>query len=241
MKGGRTRTHHGAVATVNSDSRSASNPLHDLLGGRRGALESALPSVVFVTAYLISGRGLTAALLAAAATAAVLAILRLARREKPVRVLGGLAAVAIAAVVAARTGNPADYFLPSLLANTASALIWAFSILAGWPLLGVILGFALGQRTGWRADPDLVRAYRRASWIWAASFLVRAGVNTPLYLSDNLVGLGIARVLLGWPMVLLVIGASWWLIRGSLPADHPGIMHPRVHRPEEASAQRSAS
>ena len=210
-----------------------SNPLHDLLGGRRGALESALPSVVFVVVYLVSGSHLGAALVAALLTAAVLAAARLVRREKPVRVVGGLAGVAIAAVVAARTGNAADYFLPSLLANIASALIWAASILARWPLLGVIVGFAIGQKTAWRQDPDLVRAYGRASWIWAGSFLVRAGVNTPLYLTDNVLGLGISRVLLGWPMVLLVIAASWWTIRRSLPADHPGIMHPRVHREDE--------
>lgn len=205
------------------------NPLHELMGGRRGALESALPSVVFVIVYLVTS-SLGWALAAALGVAAVLAALRLARREKPVRVLGGLAAVGIAAVVAARTGNAADYFLPSLLANVASALIWAVSILARWPLLGVIVGFAIGQKTGWRQDADLMRAYSNASWIWAGSFLVRAGVNTPLYLTDNLVGLGISRVLLGWPMVLGVIAASWWAIRRSLPDDHPGIMHPRVHR-----------
>lgn len=209
---------------------STGNPLHDLLGGRRGALESALPSVVFVVVYLVSGSHLAWALAAALAIAAVLAVLRLLRRERPGRVLGGLAAVAIAAVVAARTGNAVDYFLPSLLANVASALIWAASIVARWPLLGVIVGFAVGQRTGWRRDPDLLRAYSNASWIWAASFLVRAAVNTPLYLAGNVLGLGISRVALGWPMVLLVIGASWWAIRRTLPDDHPGIMHPRVHR-----------
>lgn len=209
---------------------STGNPLHDLLGGRRGALESALPSVVFVVVYLVSGSHLAWALAAALAIAAVLAVLRLLRRERPGRVLGGLAAVAIAAVVAARTGNAVDYFLPSLLANVASALIWAASIVARWPLLGVIVGFAVGQRTGWRQDPDLLRAYSNASWIWAASFLVRAAVNTPLYLAGNVLGLGISRVALGWPMVLLVIGASWWAIRRTLPDDHPGIMHPRVHR-----------
>ena len=206
------------------------NPLHDLLGGRRGALESALPSVVFVTVYLLSGSHLVWALSTALGVAAVLAALRLMRREKPVRVLGGLAGVAIAAVVAARTGNAADYFLPSLLANVASALIWAVSIVARWPLLGVTGGFGIGRETAGRQHPDLIRAYRRASRIWAGSFLVRAGVNLPLYLTDNLVGLGISRVLLGWPMVLLVIAGSWWAIRRSLPPDHPGIMHPRVHR-----------
>ncbi len=215
---------------LGDDGTVTTNPLQDLLGGRRGALESALPSVVFVVGYLITGSQLTTALVAALLTAAVLAGARLVRREKPVRVVGGLAGVAIAAVVAARTGNAADYFLPSLLANIASALVWAASILARWPLLGVVIGFAIGQRTAWRQDPDLMRAYSRASWIWTGSFLVRAAVNTPLYLTDNLVGLGISRVLLGWPMVLLVIATSWWAIRRSLPADHPGIMTPRVHR-----------
>lgn len=201
----------------------------ELLGGRRGALESALPSVVFVITFLVSGSHMGWAVGAALATGAVLAAIRLARREKPVRVLAGLAGVAIAAVFAARTGNAANYFLPGLLANVASALIWAVSILGRWPLLGVIIGFAIGQKTSWRQDPDLMRAYSRASWIWAGSFLVRVLVNTPLYLTDNLVGLGIARVVLGWPMVLCVIAASWWVIRRSLPADHPGIMTPRVH------------
>lgn len=206
------------------------NPLHELLGGRRGALESALPSVLFVITYLVTGSNLVWALAVALLAAGVLAVARLLRHEKPVRVVGGLAAVALAAVIAARTGNAADYFLPSLLANIASALVWAVSILARWPLLGVIVGFAVGQKTSWRQDPDLVRAYGRASWVWAGSFLLRAAVNTPLYLTDNLVGLGISRVVLGWPLVLLVIAASWWVLRRSLPAGHPGIMHPQVSR-----------
>jgi hypothetical protein len=208
-----------------------SNPLHDLLGGSRGALDSALPSIVFITAFLASSRDLAISLGAAMVTALGLAGLRLWHRERPVRVLGGVAAVAIAAVVAARTGSASDYFLPSLLANTASALVWAVSILAGWPMLGIILGFLLGQRTSWRRDPDLMRAYSRASWIWAASFLLRAGINLPLYLSDNLVGLGVARVLLGWPLVLGIIASSWWLIQRSLPPGHPGIRHPRTADP----------
>lgn len=205
---------------------STENPLHRLLGGWRGGLESAAPSVVFATAFVVARQSLTVALVAALATAAVLATARLVRRERPVRVLGGLLAVGVAAIVAARTGNAVDYFLPSLLANAVSALAWALSIVIGWPLLGVVVGLALRQRTAWRADPDLVRAYSRASWIWAVSFVVRAAVQGTLWAGDNVVGLGIARVVLGWPFVLIVIAASWWVIRRSLPPDHPGLLHP---------------
>lgn len=155
----------------------ADNPIHRLLGGWRGGLESAAPSVVFATVYVVAAQPLTTALVAAVSVALVLAAWRLLRREKPIRVVGGLVAVAIAALVAARTGNAVDYFLPSLIANGLSALVWALSILIGWPLLGVVVGFALGQRTRWRTDPDLVRAYGRASWVWTASFVLRAAVQ----------------------------------------------------------------
>ena len=205
----------------------ADNPIHRLLGGWRGGLESAAPSVVFATVYVVAAQPLTTALVAAFSVALVLAAWRLLRREKPIRVVGGLVAVAIAALVAARTGNAVDYFLPSLIANGLSALVWALSILIGWPLLGVVVGFALGQRTRWRTDPDLVRAYGRASWVWTASFVLRAAVQGSLWWTDNVIGLGIARVVLGWPMVLLVIAASWWVIHRSLPPGHPGPLHPR--------------
>lgn len=208
----------------------SSNPLHHLLGGWRGGLESAAPSIVLAVSYVASGSNLNIALIAALAVAAVLALLRIARREKPVRVVGGLLAVGIAALVAARTGSAVDYFLPSLLANVVSALAWALSILIGWPLLGVILGFAFKQRATWRDDADLVHAYSVASWVWTISFVVRAAVQLPLWLTDNVVGLAIARLVLGWPMVLGVIAMSWWLIRRTLPPDHPGVLHPWSHQ-----------
>lgn len=194
-----------------------------LLGGWRGAVEGAAPSITFVIAYAVADVGLTSALLVALAVAAAVAATRLWRRESLRHVLGGLAAVALAAAVAARTGRAEDYFLPSLLANLAAALIWAASIVAGWPLLGVIVGAAVGQRTRWRSDPLLVLAYSRASWIWAVSFVVRAGVMTPLYLSGQVLALGVVKVVLGWPMVMVVIWLSWLVIRRTLPPGHPGI------------------
>lgn len=197
--------------------------LAHLLGGWRGAVEGAAPSVTFVVAYAVVDAGLSIALLVALSVATVVGGVRLWRGESIRVVLAGLAAVAFAAAVAARTGRAEDYFLPSLLANLAAALIWAASIVAGWPLLGVIVGAAVGQRTRWRSDPVLVLAYSRASWIWAASFLVRAGVMAPLYLSGQVLALGVAKVVLGWPMVMAVIWLSWWAIRRTLPADHEGI------------------
>jgi hypothetical protein len=210
--------------------------LAHLLGGPREAVEGAAPSVTFVVAYALAGASLAIALALALGIAAVVAAVRLVRHESLRHVLGGLAAVAIAAAVAARTGRAEDYFLPSLLANVGAALIWAASVLAGWPLLGVIVGAAAGQRTRWRGDSDLVRAYSRASWIWAVSFVVRAAVMTPLYLAGEVLALGVAKVVLGWPMVLVVIWLSWLTIGRTLPPDHPGLFAPRRREPRSAGA-----
>jgi hypothetical protein len=47
-----------------------------------------------------------------------------------------------------------------------------------------------------------------------------------LYLADQVVALGAARVVLSWPLVALCLAASWWVLRRSLPPDHPGLRHP---------------
>jgi hypothetical protein len=92
-----------------------------------------------------------------------------------------------------------------------------------WPLLGIIVGTLLGQRTQWRRDPDLLRGYQRASWVWVAQYVVRLAVFVPLYLADAVVALGVARVVLTAPLVFLCVVVSWWVLRAALPAGHPGL------------------
>jgi hypothetical protein len=134
--------------------------------------------------------------------------------------------VIVAAMIALRTGRAADFFLLQIASNAASALAWTLSILVRWPLLGVVVGLMLGQRFRWRADPDLSRGYRRASWLWVGQYLVRLAVFIPLYRADQVVALGIARALT-WLPVVACVGLSWPLVRSALPAGHRGIRHPR--------------
>ena len=185
--------------------------LLDALGGRRGVLDSGLPPVTFVGTYLATGSNLTVALGAALAAGVVVTVLRLARRDTVRHALAGFGAVALAAFVASRTGRPQDYFLPSLLANAGAALAWAVSIWIKRPFLGLTVG-ALTRSSAWRTDPVMLRAYCRASWIWVASFLLRVVVMTPLWLAGMTVALGVAKVAMGWPMVLVVIWLSWQVV-----------------------------
>lgn len=210
--------------------------LSELLGGRRAALDATLPPVAFVGAWLIAHGSLWAGTGAAVVAAIAVAVWRLYRRHRPRAVLIGLLGVCVAALIALRTGRAENFFLLQIVSNAASALAWAVSIVVRWPLLGVVTGTALGQRTRWRRDPALLSAYGRGSWVWVAQYVVRLAVFLPLYAAGQVVALGVARVALTWPLVAACLAGSWWLIRRSLPPGHPGLRHPRPSPAPAAAA-----
>lgn len=186
-----------------------------------------LPPIVFVVVYLSTDGNLSFAVATSLAIGLVLAALRLSRGERPVRVIGALLVVVLAAMVAYYTGSAAAYFWPLVLANIASALAFALSILIKWPLLGVIVGPITGTGMRWRKDPDLLRAYSRASWVWVLLNLVRAAVQIPLIRGEDLWALAAIRPIF-YVMVVGVVLWSWVIIKKALPQDHPGIRFPRI-------------
>ena len=194
-----------------------------LLGGRRAALDATAPAVAFVTVWLISGRSLSWGAGAALVTGAAVAALRWRRGDRPLAALLGLLGVSVAVWIALRTGRAEDFFLVQLLSNVASALAWAVSVLARWPLLGVIVGGVLGQRTSWRQDPALLRAYSLASWVWVGQYLIRIAVFTPLWAAGAVVALGAARIALSLPLIAACVAVSGAVLVRVLPADHPGL------------------
>jgi hypothetical protein len=200
--------------------------LAELLNGRRAAVDATLPAVGFVIGWLAADRSIGAGAATAVACALAVSLWRLRSGEKPRAVLIGLLGVCVAALIALRTGRAEDFFLLQLLSNAASALAWAVSVVIRWPLLGLVVGAVLGQRTRWRRDPALLRAYCLASWVWVAQYVIRVAIFLPLYAAGQVVALGVARLALTWPLVAACLAVSWWVIRRTLPADHPGLRHP---------------
>lgn len=200
--------------------------LAQLLGGRRGAIDATIPALAFGAGWALGGQSIWYGVLAALAASGLVAVVRLRRGDRPRSVLIGLLAVCVAALIALRTGRATDFFLLQLLSNAASVLVWMISIVVRWPLLGVVVGGVLGQRGRWRRDPALQRAYSRGSWVWVGQYVVRVAVFVPLYLSDQVMALVAARAALSWPLVAACLAVSWWVIRRSLPPEHPGLRHP---------------
>ena len=202
-----------------------------VLGGRGGAVDATVPVIAFVALFTLADALAWTWPVAWASGAALLAgllvaIVRLVSGKQPRAVLLGLLGVAVAATVALSTGRAVDFFLVQIVSNAASALAWAVSIVVRWPLLGIVVGTALGQRGRWRRDPDLLRGYQRASWVWVGQYVLRLAVFLPLYFADAVIALGIARGLLTWPLVAVCVALSWPVLRSALPPGHPGLRHP---------------
>jgi len=183
------------------------------LGGKRGLIDSGLPSLVFLIVFNISGKDVNAALYAAVALSILLTLLRLIKRETIQHAFSGLIGVGICALISKRTGNAADFYLPGLWINAAYGLLYAITNLVKWPILGVMLGPILGENLLWRKDPARLNAYIKAGWLWVAMFAARLIVQYPIYKSGNINVLGTARLLMGYPLFILTAWGTWQILR----------------------------
>jgi hypothetical protein len=187
--------------------------LAEAVGGPLGLVETSLPAVALVVAYVASGSDTNTAAGVAVGLALVLSVARLVRRESPRHAISGLVGVGFAAFVAARSGRAENFFLPGLLANTLYASAFLVSIAVRRPLVGLIVSQLDGEGGAWRDDPVRVRAFTRASWVWAALFALRLVVQLPLYLAGAVVALGIARTAMGLPLFALALWLTWRIVR----------------------------
>ena len=151
------------------------------LGGKRGLIDSGLPSLLFLIVFNLTNKDVNAALYAAVALSILLTLLRLLKRETIQHAFSGLIGVAICALISKRTGNAADFYLPGLWINAGYGLLYAITNLIKWPILGVMLGPILGENLLWRKDPARLNAYIKAGWLWVAMFAARLIVSARLH------------------------------------------------------------
>ena len=181
-------------------------------GGKKGLIDSGIPSVIFLVVFNVTEE-LQSALIASVAVSAVLTIIRLAMRETIQHSVSGLIGSLICAWFANRTGNASDLYIPKLLTNLGYGSVYLIANLAGWPILGLLLGPILGENLQWRKDPARVRAYKRASWLWVGMFFARIAVQYPIYRSGNVNLLGTVNLAMGYPLFLATAYGSWMILK----------------------------
>ncbi|WP_193613839.1 DUF3159 domain-containing protein [Nocardioides lijunqiniae] len=222
-----------SVATVEEVVRAQ---LSKALGGRRGMLEAAVPTVLFTILWLTT-RELTLALSVSIGTAVAVLAVRLVQRSSPQFALNAIFGIGIGWLfvrLAASRGGSEDeqalaYFLPGLIYNSGYSVMLALSCLVGWPLVGFMVGSVTGDPTAWHANRQVVRLCTLLTWLLAVPCIVRVVAQAPIWFAGNsgamdadtaVAVLGILKIALGWPLQLAALGSMVWVLsRNSTPVD----------------------
>ncbi len=199
-----------ATAAQDAPEPSIKDQVLEQMGGWQGMVYSALPVVAFVPANALWG--LKGGAIAALAVAALVAVIRIATRTSIQPAISGFFGVAVCVVIAMIVGgNGKGYFLYGIVMQAVFAIAFLGSILIRRPLVGVLWHlFAEDKRepvqgaaataADWRADRPQFRAFVWLTLLWTGMFAVRFAVQFSLYVTDNVGGLGVARIIMGWPM-----------------------------------------
>lgn len=204
------------------------------LGGRRGMLEAAVPTLAFTLLFLTT-KSLPVAVGVSVGTALVLLAARLAQRGTVQFVLNSLVGIGIGAFFAwrsARAGGTADeqalaYFLPGMIYNGVYAALMVLSNLVRWPVVGFMVG-SVGDATEWHRDRQVVRLCGNLTWMLAAPCALRLLVQLPIYLAGRaasdagsmVAALGVSKIAMGWPLQILALaGMAWLLGRNHTPVE----------------------
>ncbi len=216
-------THPAAVASYGTVEQLVRSRLSHALGGKRGMLEGAVPTIAFTVTWVAS-RDLRLSLTLGAGLAVLLLAVRLVQRQSPQFVLNSLFGIGIAAIFALRSGEAQDAFLPGIIYNAGYAVVLIASVLARWPVVGFLIGSVTGDPTGWRRDAALVRLCSRLTLVLALPCVLRVAVQYPLWLGgeDMVAWLGAAKIALGWPLQVGVLAAMVWMLsRNATPLATP--------------------
>ncbi|MDF2563487.1 MAG: hypothetical protein K0R99_4933 [Microbacterium sp.] len=209
-----------------AESASTHKVVWSAIGGVRGILESVLPSLAFVIIFTIRPEPLLLSLGVSVGLAAVFTIVRLLQKSPPSAAIGGLVAAVAAAALALWTGRGADNFVPGLITNAVYGSVILVSALIGWSLIGLAVGFLMGEGTTWRHDRRKRRAYFWLGIAWAALFFARLAVQLPLYLAGDVTALGTLKLIMGLPLFTPLIAVTWLVVRA---------LHPRGPSREDAA------
>jgi hypothetical protein len=140
-------------------------------------------------------------------------LVRVVTRTPVMPAVVGVVGVGISAVLAILTDRPENNFIPGFLLNGFFILVLLISVIARWPIVGLVAGFLTGDSTGWRKDKAKMRVAVIGTALLIAVFAVRLAVQVPLYLAGAVQALGATKLIMGVPLYALTLWIIWLLMR----------------------------
>ncbi|MFY7841469.1 MAG: DUF3159 domain-containing protein [Actinomycetes bacterium] len=186
--------------------------LSKAIGGWRGLVDSALPSMLFILIFVFQ-QNLNNALIAALILGGILLLIRLFEKKPLTQVISGFVGLSISVLITWRTKDASNFFLTGIITNAVYGFALLVSVLIRKPLIGYLVGSLVGDTSGWLKHPLLVRAYTIVTWLWIGVFGLRLVVQVPLYLNDSVALLGSVKIFLGWPLYLLSVWLTYQIVQ----------------------------
>jgi hypothetical protein len=181
--------------------------LRTVFSGRSNLADTIIPPLLYALVNMLSGP--LPAVLSAVVLAVILTILRLVRKQPWLYALSGLLLTLFAAGLAWYTQNAASFFLPDLV---TSGTLLAATLLSIWlkkPLAAWSSHLTRAWPKEWYWLPNIRPAYTEVTWMWATFIAARLIAEYLLYQQGNVSLLGLANVLLGWPVTIVVLVMSY--------------------------------
>lgn len=198
------------VATLDRES------LMNSVGGWLGIIQSSIPAALFVLVFALT-KNTVAAVVVSLGVSTGFVVLQLVTRKPVTQAIAGALGIALSAYLTLRDGgHPADYFIQGFFTNIAYGGALAVSIIARWPLIGFLVGLFRSEPLAWRKDKKLLRRADLATALFVTLFSLRLAIQLPLYFTNQIEALGLARVAMGVPLYALCIWLSWLLLRSSI-------------------------
>jgi len=214
----------GAIAAHGAPTGKA---LFAAMGGIRGLCETVLPGLVFLVPFTVltsiqqpwaQQSAMPISLGASVLIALVFTVVRVIGKSQVTQAIAGLIGVAASAILALLTGNAANNFLLGFLIDAGYGLAILVSMLVRWPLLGLVIGYLMGDGVAWREDSGRRRVMQALTACWLGLFVVRLAVQLPLYFAGLTVALGFTKLLMGLPLYASLVLVSWLVARAVYPA-----------------------
>jgi len=186
--------------------------LSKAIGGWRGLVDSALPSMLFILIFVFQ-QDLNSALIAALILGGILLLIRLFERKPLTQVISGFVGLSISVFITWRTKDASNFFLTGIITNAVYGFALLVSVLFRKPLIGYLVGSLVGDTSGWLKHLLLVRAYTIVTWLWVGVFGLRLVVQIPLYLNDSVALLGSVKIFMGWPLYLFSVWLTYQIVQ----------------------------
>lgn len=186
------------------------------LGGWWGIVESTIPPTAFLVVYSVTLNVIWAVVIAGSLSIVSLAK-QIITRKALTQAIAGAALIALSAWLALR-GQPRDYYITGFFTNGIYGSVLLISIIARWPVIGLLVGFFKGWGVRWRQDRALLTRFDLVTSLWVGLFATRLVIELPMYFANNLQLLGITKLILSEPAYAIVLWFSWLSLRSVILA-----------------------